>query len=131
MSFNPYIPCNCLKNGHINWPYFKEKLEVREGLIEIKVEFFEDQKLEEEFDAWQFCEHHQIAYEKSMSQSIIGWRKQVQDNHPGKFPNFENFIPSYNDVSFHNYDKPQTIIEIESLKNLEDSKKSQTAKSIS
>lgn len=122
MSFDPHIPCNCLKNGLIKWPEFKAKLEVRDGMIEIKAEFCNDREIEKQFDSWRFCEHNQIALEKSMAQSITGWRKYVQDNYPGQFPNFENFIPIYNDVSFHNYDKHQTIIEIETLKNLEDSK---------
>jgi len=122
MSFDPRIPCNCLKNGLTNWPDFKEKLEIRNGMIEIKGEYNLDLDVEKKFDSWKFCDHNQIAFERSMAQSIIGWRKHVQDKYPGKFTNFENFIPFYNDVYFHNYDKHETIAEIKSLKNLEDSK---------
>lgn len=122
MSFNPYIPCNCLKNGLINWPTFKEKLEIRDGIIDIKSEYSSDLELESKYDSWKFCEHNQIAYERSMSQSIKGWRKSIQDEFPGEFLNFENFIPIYNDVSFHNYDKQETINEINKLKKLKDSK---------
>lgn len=122
MSFDPYIPCNCLKNGLANWPDFRKKLEVRDGMIDIKEEYSNDLKLERKFDSWKFCEHNQIAFERSMVQSIIGWRKHVQDKYPGQFKNFEKFIPISNDVSTHNYNKHQTIIEIQTLKNLEDSK---------
>lgn len=122
MSFNPHIPCNCLRNGLVNWPDFREKLEIRDGMIEIKGEFSIDLELEKKFDSWKFCEHYQIALEISMAQSIVGWRKFVQDKHPGQFTNFENFIPVYNDVSYHNYNKEQTIIEIEALKKIRDSK---------
>lgn len=122
MSFNPHIPCNCLENGLIDWPEFRKKLEVRDGMIEIKKEFSNDLELEKQFDIWIFCEHNQIALEKSMAQSITDWRKHVQDKHPGRFLNFENFIPISNDVNFHNYNKHQTIIEIQELTNLEDPK---------
>lgn len=120
MSFNPHIPCNCLKNGLTKWPEFKSKLELRDGIIDIKNEFANDLELEKKYDSWKFCEHNQIALEKSMAQSITGWRKHVQDKYPGKFLNFENFIPEYNDVSSHNYDKVETIAEINELKKSED-----------
>lgn len=122
MSFDIRIPCNCLKKGLINWPDFKEKLEIRDGMIDVKGEYARDLELERKYDSWQFCEHDQIAYEKSMAQSIIGWRKHIQENYPNKFPNLEKFIPTSNDLSIHDYDKHQTILEIEELKKLEDYK---------
>jgi len=121
MSFEPHIPCNCLRIGLIKWPTFKEKLEVRDGMIEIKSKYCNDLEFEKQFDSWQFCVHNQIAFERSMSQSISGWRKYVQDKYPDQFNNFENFIPIYNDVSLHNYDKHLTITEIQTIKQLEDS----------
>ncbi len=77
MSFDPHIPCNCCKNGLIKWPNFKEKLEVRDGMIDIKREYRNDMELEKQYNSWRFCEHNQIAFEKSMAQSITGWRKHV------------------------------------------------------
>ncbi len=122
MSFDIRIPCNCLKKGLINWPDFKEKLEIRDGMIDVKGEYARDLELEKKYDSWQFCEHDQIVYEKSMAQSIIGWRKHIQENYPNKFSNFEKFIPTSNDLSIHDYNKQQTILEIEELKKLEDYK---------
>ena len=121
MSFDIRIPCNCLKNGLTKWPDFKEKLEIRDGMVDVKGEYSSDLELEKKFDEWQFCEHDQIAYEKSMAQSILGWRKHVQDKYPNRFPNFEKFIPISNDNSIHDYNKLETIIEIEELKKIENS----------
>ncbi len=120
MSFNPYVPCNCRIDGKVKWPSFKDKLEIRNGLIELKSECSNDQKLIDEFESFKICEHQQLAIEFSMSQSIMGWRKHVQVNYPNQFPNFEIFIPISNDSYNHNYKVQETINEIIKLKSLED-----------
>jgi len=104
-----------------SWPPFKDKLEIREGIVDIKSEFYADVELREKCYSWKFCEHDQVIFQMSMAQSITGWKKRVQNNYPNQFPNFENFIPVYNDVSFHNYDKAETVKEIQKLKTFEES----------
>lgn len=120
MSFNPYVPCNCRIEGKIKWPSFKDKLEIRNGIIELQNAFINDKQLETQFDSHKFCEHNQIALELSMSQSIMAWKKYVQEKYPNKFPNFELLIPSSNDSCSHDYDKKETIKEINELKVLEE-----------
>jgi hypothetical protein len=120
MSFNPYVPCNCRIEGKIKWPSFKDKLEIRNGIIDIQTAFINDLRLENQFDSHRFCEHNQIAFELSMSQSIMAWKKYVQEKYPNKFPNFELLIPSSNDSCSHDYDKKKAIKEINELKALEE-----------
>lgn len=122
MSFDPYVPCNCRRAGKVSWPPFKDKLEIRNGIIDLKSEFVHDLDLESKYDAWTFCEHNQLAIEISMAQSIKGWKESVKEQYPNRFPNFENFIPIYNDLSTHDYDKQTTVEEIEDLKTLVDNK---------
>jgi len=122
MSFNPYVPCNCVKEGKTNWPSYKEKLEIRNGLIDVKFEFIDIDNLVDKFDSHKLCDHNQIAIEFSMSQSIIGWREHVQIKYPNRFPNFIVFIPTANDSFNHDYDKLKTVEEIEILKTLEEEK---------
>jgi len=120
MSFNPYVPCNCRIEGKVQWPSFKDKLEIRNGIIDIQGSAINDLKVEKMYNAHRFCEHNQIAFEISMSQTIMSWKKYVQEKYPNKFPNFEEFIPSSNDSCSHDYDKKETINEINELKVLEE-----------
>ena len=122
MSFDFYVPCNCRKKGQVNWPPFRDKLEIRNGIIDIKEAHIDDIELENKYDSWTFCEHNQVAMEKSMVQAITGLKKYIEEQYPNKFTNFKDFIPVYNDRVSHNYNKKNTIMEIEALKKLDNGK---------
>lgn len=122
MSFSTYVPCNCKKKGRMNIPLFVDKLEILDGIFQIRKEYERDRVLAKEFSEWNFCEHNQVAIEIDLSNSIISFRKYLNENYKGQFMNFYNFIPEGNQWSNTKYDKNKAIKEIEVFNELEDSK---------
>lgn len=122
MSFNIYVPCNCRKNEEMKLPPFIDKLEIIDGLFQIRKEYAKNKAFAEELSRWNFCKHRQIAIEMDMSNSIISFRKFLNENYNGQFTNFYSFIPEANQWSNSNYDKNKAIKEIETFNQLEKAK---------
>lgn len=121
MSFDVYVPCNCLKKKKMNIPPFMNKLEVISGRLELKKEFWNDQTTLKEYRNWKFCEHNQIAIEYSIS-GVTGWRTTLPKEYGNKFDNFRKFIPENNHWQKTNYDKFKAISEIQEYNKLEKGK---------
>ncbi len=119
MSFSVIIPCNCVKEGTINYPDFWDKLRVFFGEIEVKDAYRDDKELTRKVMEWQFCEHQGIALEYHMSQSVTRWNQHIEETYPNRFLNFKKFIPDYNMYVRDDYDKKQALIELEELHELE------------
>lgn len=119
MSFAIYVPCSCVKNGGVTLPPFVDKLEIRDGIYDIKAEFTSDNDFEKEYDKWRFCEHNQIATEMDLGQSIIGIKPFIKDKYGVQFSNLISFLPEYNAYHSTSYSKVVLLEELKELRTLE------------
>ena len=112
MSFDIYIPCNCYKEGTLNFPPFKDKLIFEDGVWCLDPDK-ETPELEALYDGWTFCEHNQQYLTISMAQSILSWKKHLESNYPNQFPNLFDFFPNENCYVNTNYNKQIALKELE------------------
>lgn len=119
MSFAIHVPCSCIKNEEITLPPFIDKLEIRDGIYDIKADFSRDSDLEKKYDNWRFCEHNQIAAEMDLGQSIIGIKPFMKNKYGVRFSNLINFLPDYNAYHSTQYSKTALLEELKELQILE------------
>jgi hypothetical protein len=119
MSFAIHVPCSCVKTNKIISPPFIDKLEIRNGIYDIKAEFSSDNTFEKEYDNWRFCEHNQIATEMDLGQSIIGIKPFVKNKYGVRFNNLISFLPDYNAYYSTQYSKTALLEELKELRILE------------
>ncbi|WP_196888534.1 hypothetical protein [Aureivirga sp. CE67] len=122
MSFDIHISCNCYQDGKMDFPDFKDKLEFVEGIWYLKHEY-EWTDYEKHYDNWKFCEHNQYAYLGSKAQSIIYWRKYLEENYSTRFQNLILFFPNDNSYANFDYNKEKVLLELKEFIKLQNEEK--------
>lgn len=122
MNFEVYVPCNCRERDSMRVPPFMDKLEIVDGLYEIRAEYMDDDALEQQFESWKFCEHYQLGVRYSITHNVLGWKRYISEKYEDQFPNFLAFIPEHHDWVNTAYDKREALREIDAINQLEEFK---------